>query len=383
MLKLQEALQSGKTIQELETELGISSHVHPELPLIGLTYDMLESPKTHPIVRECRGIVLEKDTWKVVAKAFNRFFNAEEVQEEFLTFNWDNFVCNTKCDGSLILLFNYQNKWIAKTKGSFGDGVVPFPAPGKSTTFSQLFWETAKKYNLNLNQLDPKLTYAFEICSLYNKVVRIHPEPKLYLLSVFDNTSLQEFSITESAQIAKSLKVDHPIIYDFASRQEIEFFLQALEKIDPSNEGVVIRDDKNLRYKLKTETYKALHNMCNNGNLYRPKSLVPFALNEDPTKLLTFFPEAKEFLESVVSTLNTEWEKLKDLWETTHQIENQKDFAKAIVGKSKFSSLLFQLRGNKGIKVEKGYTPGNETEEDLKIIWRSSGDFLVKVLYSD
>lgn len=162
---------------------------------------------------------------------------------------------------------------------------------------------------------------------------------------------------------------------------EISKFLLTKQETDASYEGVVIRDSKNLRYKIKTETYLALHHMSDNGNLYTPKCLVPFALKEDPAELMVYFPEAKEHLDAIKSQLDTEWELLKTLWKSTHQIEEQKAFAKAIVSRSRFAALLFELRKSKGVKVPGGFTSGNQTEQDLKDLWRNSPDMILKILY--
>lgn len=86
MLKVQEYLSDyAKTLgpqgalNKLNEELAIRVATHEWLPLVILNYDQLDSPKTHPIVRECRGLVLEMETWKVVARAFERFFNLGEA----------------------------------------------------------------------------------------------------------------------------------------------------------------------------------------------------------------------------------------------------------------------------------------------------------------
>ena len=86
-LHIQKHLRNGGTVDELKEELSLGVHEHPESPLIGFSYSQIDSPKTHPIVREARGITLERDSWRVVAKAFNRFFKhanrrkGEEVVE--------------------------------------------------------------------------------------------------------------------------------------------------------------------------------------------------------------------------------------------------------------------------------------------------------------
>jgi hypothetical protein len=99
MLEVQQYLQT-KTFDDLTAELAIVVRKHDTLPLAILNYDQIESrPKTHPIVRECRGLVLHAETKEVVAKSFNRFFNWGEVAEEMPDFDFSDFVVQSKEDG--------------------------------------------------------------------------------------------------------------------------------------------------------------------------------------------------------------------------------------------------------------------------------------------
>jgi len=182
MLEVQKYLRSGKTFKELEVDLSISTYEHPTLPLVGAKYSQIESPKTNHIVKECRGIVLEKDTHNVIAKPFPRFFNAGEDLEEFKKFNWNNFVCTTKEDGSLAIIYYYQNIWHMNTSGSFGLGEVNFS--GK--IWRELFWQTFDKVGGLKDKLNPKYTYVFELCTPYNKVIRPYKDDKIFGLGVFE-----------------------------------------------------------------------------------------------------------------------------------------------------------------------------------------------------
>jgi hypothetical protein len=80
-LKVEEYLQN-KTFDDLTDELGIGVKKHPNLPLVILDYSQIDSPKLHPIVRECRGLILNYDSKKLVAKSFNRFFFFVEIGGE-------------------------------------------------------------------------------------------------------------------------------------------------------------------------------------------------------------------------------------------------------------------------------------------------------------
>jgi hypothetical protein len=387
MLEIQKTLLSGTSPAELQESLGIRHHVHPEIPIIGFTYHQIDSPKTHPIVREARGICLEKDTWKIVGKSFNRFFNLGEVADEYKDFDWSQFICYTKADGSLMLLYYYGGTWRIKTRGSFATGAVPFPLPGEpAPSFGELFWRTLKAdppgLTARLARLNPQYTYVLEMCSKFNQVVRLYSKPCVYLLSVFDNATGAEVSDEEAAEIAKEVPFERPEVHPFTSLEEIERFLKQQEEDDHTFEGVIVRDSNNLRYKIKSETYRALHHMLDNGNLYSPKCLVPYALTKDPAKMLEVYPHAKDHLDAVVSKVTLAWIQLLKIWEDNWQIENQKEFALAVARKTPFVGLLFQLRKQKGgVASSGGFLPGNQTELELKELWRNNGAGITKTLF--
>lgn len=387
-LHLQKHLRNGGTLEDLSQELGLRIHHHPdsETPLVGFTYHQIDSPKTHEIVRESRGITLEKGSWNLVAKAFNRFFNLGEVADEYKTFNWDNFDCYTKADGSLMLMFHYGGRWQVKTRGSFGDGIVQNPLQTYAPSFAELFWDIKKGFDLDPNGkdshlFDPDCTYVFEMCSKYNKVVRTYEQPTTYLLTIVDNKTAKEYPHDESDAIATKIGLPRVGRHHFSSLDEIKEYIQHLEDTDPTNEGVIVCDDKWLRYKIKSKTYTAFHHLLDNGNLYNPKRLVPWVLCDDPSELLLHFPEVTEHYEQVRDRVTEAYDSLVTLWEETHTIEDQKSFALAIKGRSPFMGLLFQLRKQTGIISDKGVAPGPQTEQQLRELWRNNPEGIVKTLF--
>ena len=66
----------------------------------------------HPVVRECRGLVLHAQTHDLVARSFPRFFNWGEMAEEMKGFDFSDFTVHTKEDGSLVLLYFFAGQHI-------------------------------------------------------------------------------------------------------------------------------------------------------------------------------------------------------------------------------------------------------------------------------
>jgi hypothetical protein len=336
MLNVQAYLRGGKPASLLSSELGIGVFAHPTLPLVGLRYEG-HAPKDHPIVRECRGLVLEAETWDVVAKPFDRFYNAGEAPEAFASFRWDRSTCQAKEDGSLVIVYWYRGAWHANTSRSFGlERIVP-----ARMTWAELFWRAS---GLDAAKLDPSYTHVFELCSPYNQVVRPYTKPTVFLLALFDPRTFRELPGEAVDAEAARLNATRPESFALRSPDQVAAFLEEKERLDPTFEGVIIRDDTNLRFKIKTRTYLAAHH-AEGGNLLHPRRLIPLILAGEKDEAVAYFPGLKEVADRVEAGLDVEWNKLRDLWQSTWRIEDQGDFARAIVGKTPFAGLLFTLRG--------------------------------------
>lgn len=370
MLKTQEYLRSGKSLEDLNKELAIEITRHPSLPLAILNYNQIESPKTHPIVRECRALTLNTEDWNIVAKSFNRFYNWGEVVEEMALFQWDKATAAEKVDGSLVTLYYFDGEWRANTRGSFGFGSIidnewKAKAYGLPQTFS---WQDAFCRALGLNsirelegKLDPSCTYVCEFCSLWNKVVREYPEPCMYLLTRF--VGEEEIGPDDNPLFRKLTQ------YSLRTAEDVQNFCN--DHPEATFEGIVAFDGK-ARWKLKNPRYVALHHIRGNDNIWHPKYALSFILKGEADELITYFPEATEVIREQEDKVNSAYKELESLWAANWQIENQKEFALSIVGKTPFTGILFNLRKRLG---------KSQTVKDLRAEWRDSGDYILKVLY--
>lgn len=77
-------LKSKTSLEQLIKKYRLVAKYHSSLPLVQLSYSQTESSMASPIVQECRGLILELDTWKVVSLPFFKFFNFGEGNAEDL-----------------------------------------------------------------------------------------------------------------------------------------------------------------------------------------------------------------------------------------------------------------------------------------------------------
>jgi hypothetical protein len=256
MLKIQQYLQTNG-LQALQENYGIKSTEHEDGRII-LNYHQIDSDhlKYEDIVREARGLVLNKTDWSLVARSFPRFFNLGECKQVQDKFQWEQSIAMEKVDGSLILIYYWNGSWRINTRGGFGDN----PINDSPFTFAQLVEGTLP--DGWRSSFDPTITYVGELCSLYNKVVKHYASPTFYLLTTF----IGEMELTHSAtnDIAKEAGLQIPEEHLFEDVCDVQAFLTEKASKDPTYEGVVLRDKNNRRLKAKSSSYVHLHRLSNN-----------------------------------------------------------------------------------------------------------------------
>jgi len=369
MFEVQKYLNTpGNSLATLEKEFALNIRMHPELPLAILNYDTIESkPRNHPIVRECRALTLHSRTKELVARAFERFFNVGEYPEEMELFNWHHCEAQSKEDGSLFLLYNFNNKWMVSTRGSFATDKLQF----SPYTWAEIF-EIAIGCKIDAINLDPQLTYVFELVSPYNKIVRSYKEPAVYLLSAF--RGYEELTSFECDYIVrnKAYKMLRPKSYHFRNIDEVHDHIDSVANEDATYEGIVIRDKQNRRWKVKNPIYLTYHAMKGeSGNLFNPKYQIDFMFGEDE-EMLAIFPEVKEDYAKNKQIVVEAYKQLCDTWRQYWQMPTRKEFAQTVISKTKFASILFTLRDQYG---------DNQNEEFLEKEWRNSKKIILRNLF--
>lgn len=353
----------------LVQKLSLRTARHPVLPLVILNYDQIHSPKRHAVVRECRGLTLELDSWDVVARGFPRFFNYAEDQNA--PFDWDDFVCENKEDGSLMLLYNYRGNWLLNTRGSFASGEI---APGAGKTWEEVFYE-ALLNETGIDGLDKRYTYVFELCSPYNRVVRRYAEPTLFLLSAFHNATGSELHECAVGFAATVLGVHRPGRIDITPSHDgcpDDCYADMVAWLDghddPTFEGFVLRDRHGRRLKVKSKRYVALHHLKNNGNVFLAKNLLPLVMKGEHAELLLHFPETAAKVFDVVERVGGAKQRMLAVWDHAKGIESQKDFAVFVNKHTTLSPLLFMARKQK---------------ERPETVFEKSEDILLKKLFKE
>lgn len=198
--KIGNGFSSVAALSSLTNELGIKAKLYPDDNMVLLDYDMISSPKSHPIVIECRSLILRLSDFSVLSWKFNRFFNSGECPEYYTDFDLSRSVCLEKSDGSLIgIYFNdYTNRWEISTRGmARAEGEHVLGGTFRELALKTMGYATEEEFQTAIKLLPKHLTYVMELCSPLNRVVKKYDKPCMVLLTVSDSLSLRELPLGE------------------------------------------------------------------------------------------------------------------------------------------------------------------------------------------
>lgn len=292
--------------------------------------------KSSKIVQVCRGAVIELTEWdghRVVAYAFDRFFNAGEPQAAEI--DWDSARVFEKLDGSLIKLFHHEQwGWIVSTSGTVGANIR---FGEMNMTFEQLFWRAFENCNYSRESLDEDIVYIFELCTPDNKVVVDYKFDRLPLLAARESRTMNEIYVESFSGI-------FDIATEYGVWCNIDNLIEwANERKGSEHEGFVVVDKNWNRIKVKGESYVQMHRVKGNGD----PSFFELWRNDDLVEFWTYFPEYKKRFKSLLSRIEDAAFFVEGfVREYSHM--NQKEFAEQVLHHHpKVSGAMFSIRAGK------------------------------------
>ncbi len=207
-----------------------------------------------PWLRECRGIVFDKETGKVVGRPLHKFFNVNERAESRVE-NLPSTIARMmdKRDGSMIHTVNVGGMFRLKSKKTFESEVA------------QMATEVVRDHNglrnLCLAMIEMNCTAIFEFTSPVARIVLPYKVDELQLLHIRDNTTGEYWSAEELTAIADFHGVTcvEEAILDRPEFQPSVNKLIEDAKIVENIEGWVLQFDSGDMVKLKCDWYLKRH----------------------------------------------------------------------------------------------------------------------------
>ncbi len=225
-------------IEAIQREIAagyINEQSHPIAPFRILNYSQRAQFdwRWNAETMQCRGLIIDQ-SWEVVSRPFPKFFSVEQLNGIVPV---EPFEAYEKLDGSLGILYHVDGEPCIASRGSF--------TSEQAHRATQIY---RQKYR-NV-QVDPALTYLFEIIYPENRIVVDYGNKEdLILLAVIETATGNEQPLPE---------IGFPVVkrYDGFSQ-----FDDLMATQDGTREGFVVRFESGQRVKIKFDEYKRLHKL--------------------------------------------------------------------------------------------------------------------------
>jgi hypothetical protein len=256
---------------------------------------------------------------------------------------------------SLISVWHYNGQWHASTrKMGYAEGQTSF-----GNTFAKLFWNIANKYELK-KHLDSEegykeFTFIFELVSIETRVVTPYENDDIIIIGArYNKGNMRELSDTELYHLSESWGIRRPKTFNIDRWEELLAMIQSFPSME---EGVVLvvesQDGSHKRIKVKNPKFVAIANMRNNGNI-SPRRILLLIMENEHHEYLRYFACDQKYFDFVENVFKSAVQRIKNIYEETKDIKDQKEFALTIIPKTIFSfekGVLFSIRKN-GTSVE-------------------------------
>lgn len=337
-----------EAIQDLVEEFAIKATFVDDEDIVVLNYDQIRSPKNHPVVDECRGLILEsRYPFKIVSQKFDRFFNATECPEYEIGFSFKNAKVLEKVDGSIFSIFR-RNGVVRISTRSVVDGHCH---NDRGEQFRKMFFEslgtTEEQIQEHFNFLGSGESIVVEMIHTKNRIVTPYEKNEIVIIGMnADGREASHSRILTICSRLQSLGLNVRLAKEFSPINDLKEIQSNVESMDGLEEGYVLHDPTSgKRLKVKSPSYVNAHHARGEGNVTHKKALKIICSGEDE-EFLTYFPEYKDLFNSVERYMKV---CLDNLDRRAKQVGyddptiNQKTFADSILGE-KMSRLLFSAR---------------------------------------
>lgn len=333
---LQGLLRSGVDLDKVVAQYHLHttrSQRHPQL--VQFKYNQIESDLSDPLVRQCRGIIMDSaNNWEIVARPFDKFFNFGEPGADGI--DWKTARVLEKLDGTCCVLYYYEG-WQVATLGSCD-------ASGKvgdhNFTFADLFWNAfQEKGYKNPDLIWDGVTFIFELMTPYNRIVIPHKELDLILLGARLANGCESRVNPESGfEMVSAFALD-----------TLDKVVKSFEGMDPlKQEGYVVVDANYNRIKVKHPGYVRIHQMKDSFTI---KNIVNCVRNAEALEFVNYFPEYRDLVNIIKESVFKLCQDCHDVYDITKDIPVQKDFAKQVED-FPYKGILFAVRNRKQPSIE-------------------------------
>ena len=253
-----------------------------------------------PLIRSCRGVIVQEEPLKVLAYTFSKPRDGRtslakgDVNLDITQFNVEELI-----DGSFIKLFYHNSMWNVSTHRCINSKKAIF---NNYKSFYDMWMEAKTNSGLNYDDLSTSNTYSFVLCHPENRIVANYQTSYIIHVGTFDMTQNKEIDVTIS-------NVQKPTSFIFSTYNEL---ITDLNKCGHQTRGFMVKskeineNGEYDRYIFESDEYKKVKSVRgdNRSMIYR----YIYLSRTDPVtfqEFKTYFPE--------FSWIDTHFEQLSQL----------------------------------------------------------------------
>jgi RNA ligase len=304
-------------------------------------------PVGSAIRRECRGLIFNNETGKLISRPYHKFFNAGEKEETQLhKINlYEPHVVLEKLDGSMIRPIPIAEGFKLATKA----GVTDISQQAEEFIADKPHYSRFIGKCLLIN-----ITPIFEWVSRKNRIVIDYPEDNLILTGMRYNDTGFYLDYDAMKNYATAWNISVVKAVDGLAVQNIELFVKQVREWD-DGEGIVLRFDTAHMVKVKADDYVLRHKT--KDSISQEKNVIATILDDSVDDLVPLLTpqdadRLQEFQHAFWASVEDVCGEIYDLYKQIDKGQDQKEYATISVASvlPQYQSFMYQLR--KGVPVK-------------------------------
>ena len=306
-------------------------------------------PVGSAVRRECRGLIFDTETGKLISHPYHKFFNAGEKEETQLNkINlYEPHIVLEKLDGSMIRPIPTPEGFRLGTKAGITDVAMN----------AEVFVADKPHYAKFIrSSIACGMTPIFEWVSRKNRIVVDYQEDNLILTAVRDNLSGTYLLHSIIVETGKNYNIPVVQAVDGLAVQNIELFVKQVREWE-DDEGVVVRFSSGQMVKIKCDDYVLRHK--SKDSISQEKNVIDCILGDAVDDLVPLL--APDDADRLQRFQNAFWAGLEDVAYEMAELfvtgntkyPDKKDFAVEFVQKEVepiYAPIMYAMKGGKGSK---------------------------------
>jgi len=297
--------------------------------------------------RECRGLIFNNETGKLISRPYHKFFNAGEKEETQINkINlYEPHVVLEKLDGSMIRPIPTAEDFKLATKA----GVTDIAQQAE-----EFIADKPQYAKFIRSSIACGFTPIFEWVSRKNRIVVDYPEDNLILTAVRDNLSGTYLLHSIIVESGKNYNIPFVKVIDGLAVQNINLFVQQVREWD-DGEGVVLRFNSGHMVKVKCDDYVLRHKT--KDSISQEKNVIATILDDSVDDLVPLLTpqdadRLQEFQHAFWLSVEDVCSEIYDLHKQIDKGQEQKEYAilvNSTIPKT-HQGFMYQLR--KGVPIK-------------------------------